>query len=145
MPCNYKDYPADWKERRNRILARAGQMLDDKGRIFREATCETCGAPNHEVIYRLKSDRLKWRYPNGLDLDEIDPDYRPTDVVLTIAHLDRTGPPGPNDGPLDCPDDRLKALCQSCHLWLDRERHQAKAADTRRRKMGALPLFAQND
>jgi hypothetical protein len=22
-------------------------------------------------------------------------------TVLTIAHLDRTGPPGPNDGPLD--------------------------------------------
>ena len=130
MPCDYSQYPADWKERRARVLARA------------ENKCETCAAPNHEFIYRRKDDRLKWRHPNGCDMGETDADYRGTDVVLTIAHLDRTGPPGPDDGPLDCPDERLAALCQSCHLHLDRFRHQHKAAETRRRKMGALPLFA---
>lgn len=143
MPCDYRLYPADWKERRARVLNRAGQLLDEKGQVYLEARCEYCKAPNHSLVFRLKTNRLKWRYPDGADLDEIDPDYRPTDVVLTIAHLDRTGPPGPDDGPLDCPDDRLAALCQACHLHLDRERHKAKAAETRRRKMGALPLFSQ--
>lgn len=143
MPCDYSQYPADWKERRARVLARAGQIVDDNGRVFAEACCEFCHAPNHTAIFRRKNDRLKWRYPNACDLGEDDPDYRPTNVVLTIAHLDRTGPPGPNDGPLDCPDDRLAALCQACHLHLDRERHQAKARATRLAKAGALPLFNQ--
>ncbi|GAC1372610.1 MAG: hypothetical protein NVS3B25_07220 [Hymenobacter sp.] len=142
MPCDYSLYPADWKERRNRILARAGQILDNKGSVFRQANCETCGVPNHEIVYRRKDDRLKWRGPNTIDLGEEDPDYRATLVVLTVAHLDRTGPPGPNDGPLDCPDDRLAALCQSCHLHLDRYRHQAKAAETRRKKAGTADLFS---
>ena len=52
-------------------------------------------------------------------------------IILTTAHLDRTGAPGDGDGPLDCPDDRLAALCQSCHLKLDAKRHAAKAAQTR--------------
>lgn len=129
MPISYKEYPPTWKAIRARILARAGHC------------CETCAVPNREFIFRCKADRLKWRHPNGADMGETDADYRGTDVVLTIAHLDRTGPPGPNDGPLDCPDDRLAALCQSCHLYLDRKRHQAKAAETRRRKNGLADLF----
>jgi hypothetical protein len=36
MPCDYSKYPPDWKERRARILKRAGNR------------CEQCGAMNHE-------------------------------------------------------------------------------------------------
>lgn len=36
-------------------------------------------------------------------------------VVLTVAHLDHT--------PENCDEDNLRALCQSCHLGYDRERH----------------------
>jgi hypothetical protein len=37
MPINYKDYPPDWQERRERILARAGDR------------CEVCQAKNYTV------------------------------------------------------------------------------------------------
>jgi hypothetical protein len=47
-------------------------------------------------------------------------------VVLTIAHLDRN--PGNNDV------ERLRALCQFCHLRYDRHEHGKNAAATRRRK-----------
>lgn len=139
MPCDYSQYPADWKERRARILARANNK------------CEFCGLPNGLLGWRFPSG--KWYTPEqvaGDAMPEQDEDAcekvlgKPARrIILTIAHLDRTGPPGPNDGPLDCPDDRLAALCQACHLHLDRERHQAKARATRLAKAGALPLFNQ--
>lgn len=142
MSICYKDYPKDWKKRRTRILFRAGERRNHQGEIIAQAACELCDAPNREFIFRRRDDRLKWRYPTGNDLGEADPDYRGTAIVLTTAHLDRTGPPGPEDGPLDCPDERLMALCQSCHLHLDRHRHQAKAAATRQAKQQPLPLLA---
>lgn len=37
MPCDYSKYPADWKEIRAKILARAGQK------------CEQCGVENYFV------------------------------------------------------------------------------------------------
>lgn len=59
-------------------------------------------------------------------------------VRLAVAHL---GYPKP-DGTLgdrrdksDCRPENLKALCQRCHLALDREEHQARAIATRWRKM----------
>lgn len=142
MPCDYSLYPADWKERRARILERAGHK------------CEYCKAENHTIIYRGAGDYAGmymtqdgWLYDRtGFKVGRVrGSEYdcaTMTKVVLTIAHLDRTGPPGPNDGPLDCPDDRLAALCQACHLHLDRDRHAAKAAETRRRKAGLANLFA---
>lgn len=36
MPCNYKDYPPNWKAIRAAILERAGHK------------CEQCGAANHQ-------------------------------------------------------------------------------------------------
>ena len=48
-------------------------------------------------------------------------------VVLTVAHLDA-------EGPLDCPDDRLRAFCQRCHLRYDRDLHRRNASATRMRK-----------
>lgn len=36
MPIDYTDYPSDWKDRRERILQRAGNR------------CEWCGAENNE-------------------------------------------------------------------------------------------------
>ena len=128
MPCDYSLYPADWKVRVARILVRAGHV------------CEFCAVPNHAAIFRLRADGFTWRHPHGGDMCEADPAYRATNVVLTVAHLDRTGPPGPDDGPLDCPDDRLAALCQRCHLIADKERHRAKRKDTIFRKKQQLSL-----
>lgn len=47
-------------------------------------------------------------------------------VVLTVAHLDHD--------PQHNADDNLRALCQRCHLGHDLELHQARAAETRRRR-----------
>jgi hypothetical protein len=76
--------------------------------------CETCGIANYAVK------------PNG------------TKVILTIAHLDH------DHKNFNVKDDRLKALCQGCHLAYDRSRHVKK------RKYGkkifehpSLPLSAQ--
>jgi hypothetical protein len=54
-------------------------------------------------------------------------------VVLTTAHLDHT--------PENCGDDNLKAMCQRCHLRLDRHHHAANARSTRLRKAGQDDLF----
>lgn len=69
-----------------------------RARILKRAgnRCEWCGAPN----YTTKE--------NG------------TKVVLTIAHMDH------DSENWNVSDDRLKALCQACHLGYDRWRHIAK-------------------
>lgn len=67
--------------------------------------CERCGAANHEP-HPVTGSR----------------------VVLTVAHLPAAA------GTMDCRDEVLAALCQRCHLGLDRAHHLAKAAETRRRK-----------
>ena len=46
-----------------------------------------------------------------------------TKIVLTIAHLDH------DKENFDVQDDRLKALCQRCHLVLDKEHHAEKRRD----------------
>jgi hypothetical protein len=57
-------------------------------------------------------------------------------VVLTTAHLDHT--------PENCGDDNLKAMCQRCHLRLDRHHHAANSRATRQARLGIreLPLEA---
>jgi protein-arginine kinase activator protein McsA len=94
---DYKLYPPNWtSEIVPRILARA----DHK--------CEECGEPNG--MYLNKFTR-KPNLPSEEDTIKI---------VLTIAHLDHD----PENW--DVKDERLKALCQRCHLNYDRSRHIAK-------------------
>lgn len=126
MPCDMSKYPADWKQRRERILARAGNC------------CEECGVQNHLVGYRDGDGRF-WKYfPTDFREGEEEEfvkwtparlkEERLIKIVLTIAH---TIP----DGPLDCPDDHLKALCQKCHNALDapmRARHRKEKAHASR-------------
>jgi hypothetical protein len=47
-------------------------------------------------------------------------------VVLTIAHLDHV--------PEHCAHSNLKAMCQRCHLRMDREHHAETAARGRARQ-----------
>jgi hypothetical protein len=113
MPCNYKEYPSDWKQIRARILIRANNR------------CEKCGLKNHIII--SKKDRKEvinfdWHRYNELLKAEYAPSQilkrmNCTKVVLTIAHLD-------NDHRNEnVTDDRLLALCQSCHLKMDALHH----------------------
>jgi hypothetical protein len=56
-------------------------------------------------------------------------------IILTVAHLDHD--------PTNCSESNLKAMCQACHLRLDREQHTATARATRRarlREAGQLEL-----
>lgn len=66
--------------------------------------------------------------------------YKPTKIILTIAHLDQD--PTNNGEPGDRPN--LKALCQKCHNTHDAPYRAANARETRLRKK-ALPLFDRKD
>jgi 5-methylcytosine-specific restriction endonuclease McrA len=87
MPCDYHNYPKDWKAIRAAILSRANHR------------CEACRAANHQPHPTTGSA-----------------------VVLTVAHLDHDIQ---NNDPAN-----LAALCQRCHLQLDRHQHGRNAART---------------
>ena len=55
-------------------------------------------------------------------------------VILTTAHLEPT--------PENCADDNLKAMCQRCHLALDRPIHDANRRQTIRSRYAMGDLFA---
>lgn len=108
MPCNYKEYPSDWKEIRERILNRASHQ------------CEKCGLKNNILIDKVtrKEAFIDWDRYISLIRAQYSPSqvYKKmgvTKVVLTIAHLD-------NDHRNETvTDGRLLALCQRCHLTMD--------------------------
>lgn len=60
-------------------------------------------------------------------------DYRPTVIVLTVAHL--------NHQPEDCRPENLSAMCQRHHLAYDAEHHKRTAYATRRAARGTADLF----
>lgn len=115
MPCDYRKYPKDWKKRVRRILVRAGNK------------CERCGVKNHARGFRDPDGKFFDFADGPVAMESVDvrEGQKIIRIVLTTAHLDRTGDPD-SDGPLDCPDDRLQALCQRCHLHLDNDRHRIK-------------------
>jgi hypothetical protein len=132
-PENRQRYPADWPAISARIrYERAGNR------------CEQCNVTNHELGGRDAEGR--WHAAQPLDCARRMPapgtwawcdgghHLRIVRIVLTVAHLDHT--------PENCADDNLKALCQRCHLHLDRHHHAETARRTRLAKAGqvALPL-----
>lgn len=120
MPINYKEYPKNWKtEIRPAVMKRAGEIRDPMtGEIMREAECEECGAPNHKYIYRPQKDGVWDLMPEGHLADAMALDgVKFTKVILTVAHLDH------DKENHNVKLDRLKALCQRCHLKYDMNRH----------------------
>jgi len=132
MPIDYSRYPANWKsEIVPRILERAG------------GCCEWCGIQNGAQATsvplmvrdggRYKQKRF-WLTNEG-DVIRMKPfavgDIKIITVVLTIAHLDH------DEQNHDVSDERLRALCQYCHLNYD-------ASEKMRRIMSKadLPLLA---
>lgn len=61
-------------------------------------------------------------------------------VVLTVAHLCRCRD---RDGRKCGEPTHLKAMCQACHLGLDRADHIAKARANRHRRRAVADLFAE--
>jgi len=133
MPCDYKNYPANWKiEIRPAILERANNQCEHP----------LCCVTNGDIGYRsldgsfwpvsVIMDRLE---DSGIDLfAEGEPlhhaaDKKPIKIVLTIAHLDHDTTN--NDY------SNLKALCQLHHLRHDVSHHK----QTRRKNKGLQELF----
>lgn len=124
-----KFYPDDWDEIRETVLERATERRKtDAGHPIlyaSRANCEWCGAPNDRRLWRgLDGWALqqfgRWFGPQGEQISHVrirlfraDSSRMEHPVVLTVAHLDQD-PRG--DDP-----DRLRALCQRCHLTYDQQ------------------------
>ena len=125
MPIDYKRYPANWKEISLRIRERDGQR------------CKSCHVPNGALRNTITGEWTRnlmqaetWHLVDG---DKV------TKIVLTVAHLGTAhadGRPGDKHDKHDVRDENLAALCQKCHLALDRDDHIRNAKTTRARKRG---------
>ena len=105
MPIDYKKYPENWLiEIRPRILLRANNR------------CECCGLRNYDHVFSFKIDgKTVWRDVVRKDGYDEKHGIKTVKVVLTIAHLDH------DEANMEVTDDRLKAMCQLCHLRYDAE------------------------
>lgn len=57
MPIDYKKYSKDWKQVREKVMTRAGQVRDEKGKIIKEARCELCPAIN-KLLHWLTGSKV---------------------------------------------------------------------------------------
>lgn len=114
MPIDYKKYPANWK---SEIVPAVLKRADN--------ACESCGLHNHVFVWAIKlwvkgkdgRYRLRsiWFRDMRDALREADAPARKIKVVLTVSHTDH------DENNQDVQLDRLKALCQICHLRYDAE------------------------
>lgn len=133
MPIDYKEYPKNWKtEIRPAVLKRAGELRDAMtNEIIRHANCEECNVPNYAIIYRPEKGKADWEFaPEGHESDAMLLDgIKFSKIILTIAHLDH------DKLNHDVKIERLKALCQRCHLVYDKDHHAANRKYGRQHKI----------
>ncbi len=110
-PENKARYPKDWKQIRERILARAGDR------------CE--GSPAYPDCRAINGFEIRGAEFSGNGFRRV--------VVLTIAHLDHT--------PENCADENLRAWCQRCHNVYDLPTRRAGTKARARAKRAAADLF----
>ena len=113
MPCNYKEYPENWKW----LTKQLRESVGDK--------CELCYAPNGETVARLTGEYL---HPWDL-LSECDPcgiDFKKTKIILTVHHIDSDKKNNVRQN--------LIVLCQRCHLRLDLNKHMRKRKESKKNK-----------
>lgn len=108
MPCDYKNYPSNWKQIRSQILERAEQRCECNGECGLHRT-----TPGPRRCCEVNGTKAVWAGGR---------------IVLTIAHL--------NHDTSDNRPANLKAMCQRCHLRYDADHHARNAAGTRERKRG---------
>jgi hypothetical protein len=102
MPIDYKKYPSDWQQTRNRILERA------------KNTCECCSLEKHSTVWSFRNLEKVTVWSKDLPyIRSFSIDPKEVKVVLTIAHLDH------DETNHQVTDERLKAMCQLCHLRYD--------------------------
>lgn len=131
MPIDYKKYPANWKtEIVPEVIKRA------------ENRCEDCGLENHSTVFGIKlwikdNGRYKlrsiwFRHEQDAVRERMIGDVRKIKVVLTIAHLDH------DEANHDVILERLKALCQCCHLRYDAEEKYRRSVEKWKSKQGNI-------
>jgi hypothetical protein len=133
MPCDYKKYPANWKtEIVPAVIERAGNC------------CEKCGLQNHTFVWAIKlwikdSGKYKLRslwFRDRSDAErEADGPIRKIKVVLTISHTDH------DEENHAVQLDRLKALCQICHLRYDAQEKYRRVSAKWAKKKELQQLF----
>jgi hypothetical protein len=113
MPIDYSKYPPNWKtEIVPAIRERSGN------------NCEQCGLTNGQIVYaakfqirdidgRYKAKSLWFSSENDAKRESPNRPYKPVKVILTVAHLDH------DETNHEVPLERLKHLCQICHLRYD--------------------------
>lgn len=139
MAMNKISYPSEWKQIRERILARD------------EHKCKNCGVANGLWVKRLPTGRFRIA-TDGEIADTINglakKKARATCIVLTTAHLGVDYPDGRKGNPrdkMDVRDANLAALCQRCHLIYDVNEHHTtkiRKKEAEQAKRGQLNLFS---
>jgi len=114
MSIDYKKYPKNWKEIRARILKRAKNRCECEGECGLHTTTGRC-----------------------IELNGYPAEYARGKIVLTIAHLDH------DEENHDVKDDRLKALCQRCHLRYDVPEKKKRRFNKKHKKQITLELKNQ--
>lgn len=128
MPIDYKKYPLDWQERRKRILRRA------------KYKCEFCGLEHRSYVYSeiIKGKsvwfKTKEEVIKALPIPPLfeEHKFKKVKVVLTIAHLDH------DVENWSVKDNRLRALCQHCHLKYDLQQKLKKRKETEKNECNII-------
>ncbi len=130
MPVDYSKYPKNWKELRNKVLDRANH------------SCEFCGLSNYTIGSRDSSgkfyseqeikamNKLGRKHKFGTDTPKL------FKIVLTTAHLDH------DEENQEVKIERLRALCQKCHLNYDQVEKKIRRAG--KKYKGSLIPFKRN-
>lgn len=112
MPIDYKRYPPNWKtEIRPAIMKRANNTCEADG----------CNFKHGQIVFSTWVGKKKGWFDSEANLRAAVKDEgliafaleKPVKVVLTIAHLDH------DETNWNVSLDRLKAMCQLCHLRYD--------------------------
>lgn len=128
MPIDYKKYPPNWKTEILPAIAKRSGM-----------ECEFCGIKNGQSIYSVKFWmknekgryvlRSIWFSSFGDAIREASgKPIRKIRVVLTVAHLDH------DETNHDVSLERLKHLCQCCHLRYDANEKYRRLLTKRKNK-----------
>ena len=129
MTFRKERYPEDWKQLRAMILERAHKACECTGQCGHEHPGGRCFVTNGDLIARDRQRPALWAHHshNGVCAGE---DCGGVKVVLTVAHLDHVES---NNDP-----ENLRAMCQFCHLALDREDNARRRSDSRARALAEL-------
>lgn len=131
MPIDYKKYPNNWlSEIRPRIMARANNCCESENCDFKHEENVWAVKRNGKTIGWFRDFEEANMHPKSFELKknkltgklESVPNPKQIKVILTIAHLDH------DENNHEVSDDRLKALCQLCHLRYDAKEKYRRAS-----------------